>query len=77
MANLNGMKIKYLHFKLSDCSKYLSEQDQMQLVRISEKITNRRKEEGKNQDNTYLVINTDESYADEVIEIMKSNGHWG
>lgn len=25
----------------------------------------------------YLVINTDEPYADEVIEILKKHGHWG
>lgn len=29
------------------------------------------------QPNTYLVINTDEPYADEIIEILKRNGHWG
>jgi hypothetical protein len=28
------------------------------------------------KENTYLVINTDEPYADEVIEILKKNGHW-
>lgn len=25
----------------------------------------------------YLVINTDEPYAEEVIDILKRNGHWG
>jgi hypothetical protein len=28
------------------------------------------------KENTYLVINTDEPYADEIIEILKKNGHW-
>lgn len=27
--------------------------------------------------NTYIVINTDEPYADEIIEILKRHGHWG
>jgi len=26
--------------------------------------------------NEYLVINTDEPYAEEIIEILKRNGHW-
>lgn len=33
-----------------------------------------REKRGKKR-NTYLVINTDEPYADEVIEIMKQHGH--
>lgn len=28
------------------------------------------------KENTYFVINTDEPYADEIIEILKKNGHW-
>jgi hypothetical protein len=40
-------------------------------------ITKGREAEGKNPVNEYLVINTDEPYAQEVIEIMKRNGHWG
>lgn len=27
--------------------------------------------------NTYLAINTDEPYAEQIIEIMKQHGHWG
>lgn len=32
---------------------------------------------GGNNEKTYIVINTDEPYADEIIEIMKRYGHWG
>jgi len=32
---------------------------------------------GKITPATYLVINTDEPYADEIIEIMKRYVHWG
>ena len=33
--------------------------------------------EGKTTHNTYLVINTDEPYAPEIVDILKRNGHWG
>ena len=32
--------------------------------------------EGKEPCPKYLVINTDEIYANEVIKILKRNGHW-
>ncbi len=31
----------------------------------------------KEKDHEYLVINTDEPYIDEVIEVLKKHGHWG
>jgi hypothetical protein len=40
-------------------------------------IENGRRAEGKKIDNEYIVINTDESYAQDVIEILKRHGHWG
>lgn len=36
-----------------------------------------RKNDGKHPFNNYLIINLDEPYAPEVIEIMKRHGHWG
>lgn len=41
------------------------------------KIEKERIREGKLPINQYIVINRDESYAPEVIEIMKRHGHWG
>lgn len=32
---------------------------------------------GESIDNRYAVINLDETYANEVIEIMRRHGHWG
>lgn len=37
----------------------------------------RKQEVEKKEPHTYLVINRDEHYADEVIEILKRHGHWG
>jgi hypothetical protein len=36
-----------------------------------------RKTEGKEPCPEYIVINTDEPYIQEVIEILKKNSHWG
>lgn len=36
-----------------------------------------REEEGKEPYNSYVVINLDEPYISEVVEILKRNGHWG
>lgn len=40
-------------------------------------IEDGRKKEGKNPFNSYVVINLDEPYIKEIIEIMKRHGHWG
>ena len=40
-------------------------------------IAEGRAKDGKKPDNEYLVINLDEPYASEVIDVMKRHGHWG
>jgi len=75
MANLEGMSHKYTVFKNEDLKKLpLTTQTQIQLA--GDMIVHNRVGEGKTE-NIYVVINTDESYADEVIGILKRNGHWG
>lgn len=76
MANLKGGKFdKFLVLK----SEYIdSPQAQHQAELLCEYADCKRTiKTGKIDKPTYLVINTDEPYADEVIEIMKRNGHWG
>jgi hypothetical protein len=75
MANLEGMKMKYFLIKCIDVS-LLELHEIDQFSKLLNKIKDGRKSEGK-KENTYLVVNTDEAYADEVIEIMKHHGHWG
>lgn len=36
-----------------------------------------RKNDGKDPYPEYIVINTDEPYADQIIDILKAHGHWG
>lgn len=78
MANLDGMKMKFTVIKNEDLDSaylmYPALSRDFELLQT--KIKRHREYEGK-KENTYLVINTDEPYADEVIEILKRHGHWG
>ncbi|WP_089282296.1 hypothetical protein [Anaerovirgula multivorans] len=77
MANLEGGSFnKFIIFKCEDADKYLPLHDKIDLVHIQRQINEGKAVQGK-KDNTYLIINTDEPYADEVIDIMKKHGHWG
>lgn len=44
---------------------------------IDDRITKMRLLEGKNVNSEYIVINTDEPYIQEIIEVMKKHNHWG
>jgi hypothetical protein len=44
---------------------------------VADWIEDGRKMDGKPPFNNYVVINLDEPYIDEIIEIMKRHGHWG
>lgn len=68
---------KFTVLKNDDTKKYLDHEDKLALARIIGKIQNGRIRDGKNPSNLYLVINTDEPYAPEVVEILKRNMHWG
>jgi hypothetical protein len=76
MANLEGMKMKYVVLKVDDINRYLDEKAKIEISAADATIGTLRMYEGKNL-NSYLVINTDEPYVNEVIEIMKRHGHWG
>jgi hypothetical protein len=73
---INGDYRKYLVIKREDMKKYLPIHYQTDFCDIIDYINERRTEDGKKH-NLYIVINTDEPYAQEVIDIMKKYGHWG
>jgi len=78
MANLKGGKFdKFTVIKNENIEKYLTHEMKTSLWRCLAYINDSRVKDGKKEDNTYLIINTDEPYADEVIAILKRNGHWG
>lgn len=68
---------KFLVLKWDDIYLYLTGEEYKQLDKLMGKIEEAREAEGKERCNDYLVINTDESYALDIVEIMKANGHWG
>lgn len=78
MSALEDMTNKFTVIKNEDVEKYLSKHFlKTHFDNAIHLINGMRKSEGKKNDNYYLVINMDEPYADEVIEIMKRHGHCG
>jgi hypothetical protein len=69
---------KFIVFKIADYVKYVNSGIKAALLQNDfEDIAAGRKADGKKPYPEYIVINTDEPYAPEVIEIMKRYGHWG
>lgn len=78
MKNLKcGGINKFIVFKREDVAKYTGNLTWNVLLNSAELIENGRERDGKKRSNEYIVINTDEPYANEVIEILKKHGHWG
>ncbi|GAS82434.1 hypothetical protein [Paenibacillus amylolyticus] len=71
------MKIKHTVIKNEDVEKHLNELERVQMLRLLNKVRVGRASEGKQAVNTYLIVNTDEVYATDVVQILKDNGHWG
>lgn len=71
-----GAVQKFLVLKIEDFFTYLHEDDQIIFDELFDKVNNGRKADYK-KDNEYLVINTDEPYINEIIDILKKNNHWG
>ena len=76
---MQGMQKKYTLFKDEDIQECLTPVQRAHLRVISATIDSRRIEAGKTpaSNNAYIVINTDEPYAAEVVEILKRHGHRG
>lgn len=72
-----GAKRKYIVIKIEDLLKYINSIFKLAMLDNDLKdIEDGRRADGKNPCNEYIVINTDEPYANEVIEILKKYGHW-
>lgn len=63
-------KEKYIVFKIEDAEKYLFPFQKQQLHMICAVIENGRRVDGKGQ-NYYVVVNQDESYAEEVWKLIE------
>lgn len=47
------------------------------IAELQEEISEKRVAEGKDPNPEYLVINTDEPYIQEIIDVLKKHNHWG
>ncbi|WP_311078028.1 hypothetical protein [Paenibacillus polymyxa] len=77
MPELTGMQVKFTVLNNEDINIYLDEREKSDLSRILWKVQELRLLDGKRPLNTYLVVNTDEPYAADIVCIMKANNHWG
>lgn len=76
MVNTTGLKITHTVVKDTDIEKYLDKKDQVAFEDCVGQIQIGRALEGRGN-SKYIVINTDEPYIEDVIEILKRNGNWG
>lgn len=68
---MNSYSVTHIVFKKADIEKYLSIEDQYELEYIKSKIALGRVKDKKKAYNTYLVVNTDEKYANEVMQLIE------
>lgn len=77
---LEGKERRYTVINEHDVEKYLSigERQDLAIVldRILGNIEHGREKDGKKPYNSYIVINTDEPYVNEITDVMKRHGHF-
>ncbi|MBO0961980.1 hypothetical protein J1P26_19940 [Neobacillus sp. MM2021_6] len=75
-----GFERRFTIINERDFQKYvpksLQEDFHLEFNNIADWIEEGRTKDGKQLFNNYIVINLDEPYINEIIEIMKRNGHW-
>ncbi|WP_212635455.1 hypothetical protein [Saccharibacillus brassicae] len=78
-TNTAGMQNKFIVVKRTDVSEFLPQvlQDQQEDILRAIEVNQIVQQVTPASTKTYLVVNTDEPYADEVIAILKRHGHWG
>ncbi|WCH46403.1 hypothetical protein [Lysinibacillus sp. OF-1] len=77
---LEGKERKYTVIKIVDLVKYNSEFALNEVAPFLDALLGNieagREKDGKKPFNSYVVINTDEPWIDEIVEVMKRNGAW-
>lgn len=64
----------HIVIKREDIDKYLTTTEKVLLDNVLSSISIGRAREGKNQNNTYYICNTDEPYADKVLNVILNQG---
>ena len=65
--------MKFVVLKVEDVLKATSASEGVVLEGITRKIESLRKKEGRNSDPKYYVVNQDEPYAEEVLNVIKKH----
>jgi len=76
MSENRPQDIRYWVLKLDELLAVCTQPELQKFETIVDRILRKREEEGKPAVNSYIVINSDEPYADEVKEILKRYEHW-
>ena len=61
---------KFIVIKNEDAARYLTNEEFKMLRNLQKKILTGRMSDGKMQNNTYYVVNTDEPYAKQVRDLI-------
>lgn len=73
---IGGIK-KYIVIKIEDLVKYVPSIFKIAMLDNDLKdIANGRNKDGKNPCNEYIVVNTDEPYINEIIDVLKRHNAW-
>lgn len=76
-----GFKRRFTILNEADYQKYIDEDLKENFEEVFNEVLGKievgRVSDGKKPYNNYVVINLDEPYIDEIVAIMKRNGHWG
>ncbi|MGE7091660.1 hypothetical protein ACQKII_09455 [Lysinibacillus sp. NPDC048646] len=77
---LEGKSRKYTILSHKDLNKYIDPftQNEMWIMldRIAGNIEDGREKDGKKPFNSYITINTDEPFINEIIDVLKKHGRW-
>ena len=65
---------KFIVIKKADAERYLTDEEFKVLRNLQKKILTGRMSDGKMQNNTYYVVNTDEPYAMQVRDLILRGG---
>jgi hypothetical protein len=76
MSDLDQRRNRYLVVKWDDIA-ILSDKRKEQLDYLLRRVEDYREAAGKTRSNDYIVVNIDEPYIQEIIDVLKRHGHWG
>lgn len=76
---LEGRERRYTVLNERDIKKYITEKQKELLNEtlddVLASVENGRRKDGKSPYNSYIIINVDEPYIDEIVAVMKKHGH--